>query len=150
MSQARHIRPTFEKRIQVAAFALVLAGGCSAFSPSEIELPVGAVPLIAPTTYQAWFEKTERCSGLKATYQNITWYVVPGAATFETNAGPKVGMWEKSGSVTRIVLAGRFTDHEMVVRHEMLHDILDREGHPPEYFVDRCHLTWESWGSGVS
>ena len=21
-----------------------------------------------------------------------------------------------------------------------------RSDHPPEYFGDRCHLTWESWG----
>jgi len=129
---------------------MVLAGGCSILSPTQIELPVGAVPMIAPGTYQAWFAKTEQCSGLRGTYQTISWYVVPDAATFETSAGPKVGMWEKSGSVIRIVIAGRYADHEMVVRHEMLHDILDREGHPPEYFVDRCHLTWDSWGSGVS
>lgn len=32
-----------------------------------------------------------------------------------------------------------------VVRHEMLHALLDRGDHPPEYFVSRCGLTWESW-----
>jgi hypothetical protein len=34
-----------------------------------------------------------------------------------------------------------------VVRHEMLHALLGRQGHPSEYFVTRCGLTWASWGS---
>ena len=58
-------------------------------------------------------------------------------------------MWEKAGSVTRIIIAGHYTDHEMVVRHEMLHHLLDREGHPAEFFVNRCQLTWDSWKSNA-
>jgi len=45
------------------------------------------------------------------------------------------------------VIAGNYAEHEMVVRHEMLHALLQREGHPTDYFVNRCHLTWESWSA---
>jgi hypothetical protein len=76
--------------------------------------------------------------------------VVPNAETFETPAGEKVGMWEKSGNTTRIIIAGRYLDHEMVVRHEMLHHLLDREGHPQEFFAARCHLTWDTWTASVA
>lgn len=46
---------------------------------------------------------------------------------------------------TGALLRGYVND-EMVVRREMLHVLLDEIGHPDGYFVDRCHLTWTSWG----
>jgi hypothetical protein len=33
----------------------------------------------------------------------------------------------------------------MVIRHEMLHSLIGQSGHPAEYFVERCGLTWETW-----
>ena len=139
------MHPIIEKQIRLLAASVLLIGGCSSLAPSDLELPPGAVPFAAPAIYGAWFAKTEACAGVRARFQNIQWYLVPDAATFPTAAGPKVGMWEKSGSEARIIVAGRYADNEMVVRHEMLHHVLDREGHPTEFFVDRCHLTWESW-----
>ena len=150
LSRRHHNRPTFAKRLRQLSFAVVAFGGCSAFAPSEPELPVGAVPLAPQPAYAAWFERTEGCSGLGGQFTSIQWFVVPGADTFQTSAGPKVGMWEKAGSVARIIIAGNYIGHEMVVRHEMLHHLLDREGHPPEYFVTRCRLTWESWSNGLA
>jgi hypothetical protein len=77
----------------------------------------------------------------------IKWYVVPGVSTFPTAEGEKVGIRIKTGNDVRIVIAGNYVEHEMVVRHEMLHALLNRAGHPPEYFQDRCHLTWETWAA---
>jgi len=125
--------------------SILVIGGCTSFSPSDPLLPAGAVPIAAPAAYQAWFGRTEECSGLSGKFQGIEWYVVPGVESFGTAAGPKVGMWERTGSVARIIIAGAYLEHEMVVRHEMLHHLLDREGHPAEFFVGRCHLTWETW-----
>jgi hypothetical protein len=136
-------------RVPLPILAALAFGGCSSFAPSDEGLPAGAVPFVAPASYQAWFERTRECAGLNGRYGEIEWYVVPEVGTFATEAGPKVGMWEKSGRMARIILAGRYTEHEMVVRHEMLHHLLDREGHPPEYFVDRCRLTWESWATAT-
>jgi hypothetical protein len=33
----------------------------------------------------------------------------------------------------------------MVVRHEMLHDLMRRSGHPDPPFGNGCPLTWETW-----
>jgi hypothetical protein len=33
----------------------------------------------------------------------------------------------------------------MVVRHEMLHDLMRRSGHPNPPFGSGCPLTWETW-----
>lgn len=112
---------------------------------SQRGLPLGAVPLAAPTIYRSWHEKTEDCSGLSGQFTELKWYVVPGVSTFPTARGPQVGLWAEERGQHRIVLAGNYAEHEMVVRHEILHALLDRSGHPPEYFVERCRLTWDSW-----
>ena len=70
---------------------------------------------------------------------------MPGVRTFETDTGEKVGYWLKSHQGTRIILAGDYRDHELVVRHEILHDLLGREGHPDAYFRNRCSLTWDTF-----
>ncbi len=130
--------------------SLVLAGlisGCASLAPSEPSLPVGAVAIATPTVYLEWNQRTERCSGLVDDVSAIQFYVVPGVDTFPTEAGPKVGLWQRDAGVNRIVIAGNYAEHEMVVRHEMLHALLQREGHPTNYFVDRCHLTWDSWSA---
>jgi hypothetical protein len=39
---------------------------------------------------------------------------------------------------------------EMVVRHEMLHDLIGRPGHPAPPFGVGCPLTWATWNSGAA
>jgi hypothetical protein len=36
----------------------------------------------------------------------------------------------------------------MVVRHEMLHELMRRSGHPNPPFGHGCPLTWETWLTG--
>ncbi len=122
-----------------------LLSGCAALSPSETVLPVGATEIPVPAAYSQWHARTQACSGLSGDFSTIKFYVVPGVETFSTTQGQKVGEWTSDGTTSRIVIAGNYRDHEMVVRHELLHSLLRKEGHPPEYFVDRCRLTWESW-----
>jgi hypothetical protein len=124
-----------------------LVAGCSSLSPSEPSLPAGSVALSVPPVYREWHQLTQQCSGLSEDFSAIQFYVVPGVDTFPTEAGPKVGLWQREAGVNRIVIAGNYAEHEMVVRHEMLHALLQREGHPANYFVDRCHLTWDSWSA---
>ena len=123
---------------------LATLAACEMLGPPEA-LPQGAMLLIAPPEYETWWAATEACAGVNSDLQRIEWYVVPDVRTFQTTAGEKVGLWSHSASGMRIILAGDYADNELVVRHEMLHALLDREGHPSEYFQDRCHLTWESW-----
>jgi hypothetical protein len=136
-------------RGRALALSVLVIGGCSSFSPSDTGLPEGAIPMEAPPEYLGWFAKTESCSALRGQFQSLQWFVVPNVEAFPTQEGPKVGMWEKSGNSARIVVAGRYTGHEMVIRHEILHHLLDREGHPSEYFVDRCQLTWDTWATNA-
>ncbi|MDZ4863120.1 MAG: hypothetical protein SGJ01_06695 [Gemmatimonadota bacterium] len=126
---------------------LAALAACEMLGPAEA-LPSGAMLLIAPPEYEAWWTATEACAGESSDFQRIEWYVVPDVRTFPTTAGEKVGLWSHSSDGMRIILAGDYADNELVVRHEMLHALLDRNGHPAEYFQERCHLTWESWHPG--
>ncbi len=117
---------------------------CEMLGPPS-ELPTNAQLMLAPADYRAWWDATEACSGRSGDFDSIEWYVVPGVASFETPEGPKVGLWSHSSAGMRVVIADSYAENELVVRHEMLHALLDRGGHPDEYFTTRCHLTWDAW-----
>ena len=135
-------------RLAVLASFGTLILGCAALEPASA-LPEGAIQMEAPLSYGTWWDKTEGCAELTGRMDRVTWYVVPGVSTFQTESGEKVGFWTKSAEGTRIILAGDYRDHELVVRHEILHELLGREGHPERYFRDRCHLTWDTFDDPV-
>jgi hypothetical protein len=76
--------------------------------------------------------------------------VIPGVSRFTAAEGPVVGLWARGRKSGIIVLAGNFAHDELVVRHEMLHALIGKEGHPDDLFVSACHLTWDSWSSVVT
>jgi len=127
----------------IATLGVLLAlTGCGS-EPNP--LPPGAEALTALPDYQAWWSRTEACSGLRGEFGNLKFYQVPGVSTFNSAVGTVVGLWARNGRDNVITIAGDYLDNELVVRHEMLHALLEREGHPPEYFVQKCGLTWASW-----
>lgn len=103
--------------------------------------PEGAVPFDPPPEYRTWWAETEACSGRRGDFDTIAWATVPGRG-FACPSGTCVGRWEPG---SRIYLAAAFQRHELVVRHEMLHALLDRAGHPDPPFGRGCPLTWETW-----
>lgn len=119
--------------IRWVAVAL-LAVGCG-FEPE------GAVPFDPPPEYRAWFEATMDCSERQGRFEDLQWFSVPGRE-FSCPTGQCVGRWEPGH---RIYLGEFWIGHEMVVRHEMLHDLIGRSGHPDPPFGAGCPLTWDSW-----
>ncbi|MDX2261501.1 MAG: hypothetical protein SFU84_07360 [Gemmatimonadales bacterium] len=115
----------------------LLAGGC-AFEPE------GALPMAPPSSYLAWWHETEACAGIEGDFPAVQWFEVPGES-FECPSGRCVGRWEPPD---RIYVASAWAGHEMVVRHEMLHQLLAEDGHPPDLFERRCGLTWTTWRGG--
>jgi hypothetical protein len=140
------LRLTRMARRTSSAFATVgVLLAVSACGTEPTPLPAGAEQVAALPDYQTWWSRTEACSGLQGQFSNLKFYQVPGVATFNSSVGTVVGLWSKNGSENVITVAGDYLDNELVVRHEMLHALLEREGHPPEYFVQKCGLTWASW-----
>ena len=101
----------------------------------------GESRIAPPAVYREWWAATEACSGLRGDFDRVQWLVVPGHS-FHCSSGQCVGHWEPGHL---IYLASDWANHEMVVRHEMLHDLLERSGHPNPPFGQECPLTWSTW-----
>ncbi len=108
--------------------------------------PEGDVPLDPPAVYREWWAKTEACSERKGDFDRLRWSVIEGRS-FPCSSGDCAGHWRTDH---HIYLAGDWIMDEMVVRHEMLHDLLGRPGHPDPPFGVGCPLTWESWNGGAA
>lgn len=115
-----------------------LLGGCSRFAPEDAER------IEPPEIYRAWWSRTEQCSGRTGRMTRIQWFKVPGHG-FACPTGTCAGRWEDNHS---IYIAEDWLEHEMVVRHEMLHELLNVPGHPDPPFGDPCPLTWSTWSGG--
>ena len=80
---------------------------------------------------------TEACSGLQGDFSRIAWFRVPGAETIPLADGTLVnGRWDPVSN--RIVLAGQSERFGDLVRHEMLHALLQAGGHTRDAFIGRC------------
>jgi hypothetical protein len=118
--------------------ALGLLVGCvaDATAPSTHEA------FAPPAVYRTWFTTTEACSGLAGDFDRLRFYRVPGSE-FACPSGMCVARWTDDH---RIYVAEEFMRNEMVLRHEMLHDLIGHPGHPDPPFGDAgCGLTWTSW-----
>ena len=121
------------------ATLFAFAGACRELPlgpPIPPELPAAAEALTPPAVYADWWRSTENCAGLQGDLSRVSWFVVPGRTSFTYGTGQYDGYWWNG--VHWILLAGEKVDNPLVVRHEMLHELLGRGDHPAEYFQRRC------------
>ena len=103
-------------------------------------LPPGAERFSPPAVYAEWWGLTEACSGLTGDFSGVAWYRIPNSEAVPFGEGGVVnGLWEGDGN--RIILGGDDLDAGDLVRHEMLHALLQRGGHPRSMFIGRCRST---------
>ena len=117
----------------VAACALPRAGAAP-LAPVERAWAVPTLEL-----YQEWWTKTEACSGRTGDMSQVAFYAVDspsGAIALGTEKGH--GWWIRDGN--RIYLPANALSEEWLVRHEMLHALLQTGAHPTNQFVEACHL----------
>lgn len=119
--------------ILVSACALPKAGGAPV-APVERAWSVPTLEL-----YQEWWAKTEKCAGVRGDMSQVTFYAVD-SPTGAISLGTEVahGWWIREGN--RIYLPANALSEEWLVRHEMLHALMQRGSHPNDMFVDACHL----------
>lgn len=72
-----------------------------------------------PTSYRAWWAATETCSGRSGRVERIEWFL---ATSIVSNGALAFGAWTPPH---QIVIVSGFENDETIVRHEMLHDLLD-------------------------
>ncbi|MBK6457073.1 MAG: hypothetical protein IPF87_13530 [Gemmatimonadetes bacterium] len=104
-----------------------------------LPLPEGSRQFLPEPVYRAWWAQMEACAGKRASFDAVSWYVIPGEEPIAIPHHPlrALGYWDPGDN--RIVLLQFLPDRRApVVRHEALHAITRRIDHPPEYFVTRC------------
>jgi hypothetical protein len=107
---------------------MLLVSGCA--------LPRAAGAPLAPVERA----KTEACSGRTADMSLVTFYAVDAPNGAIDLGGPVAhGWWVRTGN--RIYLPANALGEEWLVRHEMLHALLQRGSHPSRAFVESCHLS---------
>jgi hypothetical protein len=110
---------------------LLLVLGC-ANPVAPFVPPADAVPFTPPDSlYAAWWQLDEACSGLSGDWHRITWFTVPDTAI----ATPKGDFWGVWLAPHSIYLVATHTADSALVRHEMLHDLLQRGDHPAVFDV---------------
>lgn len=96
-------------------------------------LPASARLLQPLAPYRTWWQLVEGCSGLTGSFDAVQWYVADHVSPDDNTVDAK---WLSSGN--RVVLTPASSRDGGVVRHEMLHALLRRGGHPTEYFGAKC------------
>ncbi len=115
--------------------ACVVLCGLAACSLISAPLPSGAKRFVPPDVYARWWAMTEACSGRSGSLGTVQWYRVPGSQ-FVHGRQKASGYYSKYAN--RIVLAEQGKERGPIVRHEMLHALLNRDGHPRSQFLGGC------------
>lgn len=102
----------------------------------------GATPVLRftpPPIYTMWRIQVEQCSGLRREGWP-TFFVAPTIRLELDAKSFAIGLYRRDGQ--RIIFALGYEAVDWVVRHELLHWLLDvgpgEESHPEEYFDTRC------------
>jgi hypothetical protein len=135
--------PSSSKRIQKARrrdrFAVLLLALAACTTPTEPRFPNDAIPIDGQPQFALWWRMTQACSGLRGDLGAVHWFVQPGVETLQIpgdHDGQYGGYWWSIGN--RILLTEKAVTDGWLVRHEMLHALIGRAGHPRGEFVDQC------------
>jgi hypothetical protein len=132
---------SYMRRLLYGVFLLLGLSACAAPRAAGAPLaPLGrswAVPTVG--LYQEWWDKTVACSGRQGLMSDVNFYAVEAPSGAIELAGEMAhAWWVREGN--RIYLPANGLGQEWLVRHEMLHALLQRGSHPPDIFVEACHV----------
>jgi len=109
--------------------------GVTACSAIFGRLPPNAERFTPPAVYARWWSLIESCSRHSFDMRTVNWYHVPGSQ-FTVERTAAAGYYNHF--TNRLVLADSVLEEGDVVRHEMLHAVLQRRGHPRSEFLGAC------------
>jgi hypothetical protein len=102
-------------------------------------LPSDAEQFSPPGVYSTWWNMTQTCSGLTGSLGAVTWYKTD-EVLHDTRTGEAiVGYWTAGSN--RIIINNSVMLDGAAVRHEMLHALLQKGGHPRNQFLGKCSGT---------
>ena len=118
------------------ALMLSVVGVLGCDRPVAPLLVDGAVRFEPPPAYQLWWQMAQECSGRRGVLSHVDWYYVPGARTLVVEGQRVEGYWTSAGNTIVVAEASMFSGP--LVRHEMLHSLVRGDGHPRDFFLERC------------
>ena len=98
--------------------------------------PSDAQQFSPPAVYSTWWNMTQACSGLTGSLGAVTWFKTTQALRDSRTGDPIGGYW--NSFTNRIVLTTAAVLDGGSVRHEMLHSLLRKGGHPRNQFLGNC------------
>ncbi|MFL5558932.1 MAG: hypothetical protein ACJ794_09920 [Gemmatimonadaceae bacterium] len=102
----------------------------------EPPLPDDAEQFSPPAVYSTWWQMTQACSALTGSLAGVTWYQT-SKIVYDTESGDVIaGYWLAASN--RIVLTSSVMLDGGIVRHEMLHALIRKGGHPRGQFLGNC------------
>jgi hypothetical protein len=117
----------------LAALSLAIAV-CT--NVTEPVLPKDAKLLSPPPVYSTWWNMTQACSQLTGSLSAVTWYTTD-EVVHDISTGDVIAGYWVAGS-NRIVLNTAVMMDGGIVRHEMLHALINHSGHPRSQFLGKC------------
>ena len=111
-----------------------IAGACTI--PSDVEFS-GRQALEPQPEFFVWYWMTEACSGHSGDARHVRWFLATGIVAGGERA---VGNWRPPHDIT--ILTG-FQSNGFVVRHEILHDLLNGDPLHEDPAWDTCRLRRE-------
>lgn len=104
----------------------LLACACA---ESNLE-PVSPKPLTPPASYRTWWTEVEICANRTASFERIRWFQAEQVINRDEGTD-HVGAWYPPHSI--FIRSDRIL-YEAGVKHEMVHDLLQIEGHDSPAF----------------
>jgi len=100
--------------------------------------------IVPDSAYRGWWDELQICSGTTADFDRVRFFEVVSPLFIERSQFPCGGgffcngIWEPPHDVT---LAPAFLGTERLVKHEMLHDLLEVFDHPAVF--ETCEASWD-------
>jgi hypothetical protein len=127
----------------IALSVLAFCGCNVGTDPGDLSAQLVRRPAPAPIEYSLWWSEISQCSGRSGDLLAVRFLVVvsplnrtgtsfPCGGGFQCN-----GIWEAPHDIT---LAPAHFASQVLVKHEMLHDLLQATGHPPVF--EQCGVAW--------
>jgi hypothetical protein len=119
--------PSPRRSLSGPVVALLLIGGCG---EGHFE-PVEPHPFDPPALYRVWWSEVETCTETRGPFDRVRWY----EAEEIRNGGTgdcHVGAWQPPHS---IYLDSDYLHYRAGVKHEMVHELLQRRDHDTSLFL---------------
>jgi hypothetical protein len=92
----------------------------------------GTTPIPITAQYRAWWTHLESCSGLSGNIDAVRFFAADSISQQD------VGLTVTKDGRSKIYLVSLFVSDSLIVQHEMMHALLQRPGHPAQYFNGPC------------